>query len=110
MSHVLRMSLDTAVMLCGLQKKKESLLLLVPEEQVSLHWPAWSTLCISHYNLFRNVSAGAGGMNVRLKVPAALQGRRTTITIRPRNFSLIRLGRQRLGPDAPWSLPLFWDK
>lgn len=81
-------------MLCVLQKKNQSLLLLVSEEQVSLHWPAWSKLCISYYTLFRNVSAGDGGMNIRFKVPAALQGKRNTITIRPRSFSLTRLGGQ----------------
>lgn len=86
MSHVWGMSLDTVVMLYVPQKKKQSLLLLVPEEQVSLHWPAWNNLCVSHYNLFRNVSAAAGGMNIRFKVPAALQGRSRTITIRQETF------------------------
>lgn len=65
----------------------------MPEEQISLHWPAWSNLCISHYNLFRNVSAGAGGMNIRFKVPAALQGKRRTITIETKKLFSHKTGR-----------------
>lgn len=110
MTYVWGMSPNTAAMLCVLQKKKQSQLLLVPREQVSLQWPAWSNLCFSHYTLFRNVSAGDGGRNIRFKVPAALWDRRRTITIRPSNFSLTRPGGQNPGPDAPWSLPLLWDE